>query len=189
MTRALFLTFTLLLAACSSAPPELEPTDILQTPQGPVQGVLSAESAQIASYNGLPFAAPPVGDLRWAAPEPAANWSETRDASRFGARCMQPIGTEDGFFNRLIDGHGLSAVKSFAIKRVVAAQEPSPMSEDCLYLNVRTPVDAQDLPVMVWIHGGGHQFGSGDFSYYQANGLPEQGVVLVTINYRLGAFG
>ncbi len=189
MLRPLLLTTTLLLAACSSAPPELEPTDILQTPQGPVQGVLSAESAQIASYNGLPFAAPPVGDLRWAAPEPAANWSETRDASQFGARCMQPIGTEDGFFNRLIDGHGLSAVKSFAIKRVVAAQEPSPMSEDCLYLNVRTPVDAQDLPVMVWIHGGGHQFGSGDFSYYQANALPEQGVVLVTINYRLGAFG
>ncbi len=188
MLRSLLLTTTLLLAACTSAP-DLEPTDVLQTPQGPVQGVLSADNPAIATYNGLPFAAPPVGDLRWAPPQVAETWTETRDASAYGARCMQPVGTEDGFFERLIDGHGLSAIKSFAIKRVVAAQEPSPMREDCLYLNVRAPIEAENLPVMVWIHGGGHQFGSGDFSYYQADGLVEKDVVLVTINYRLGAFG
>ena len=177
----------LLLLACAGGEPERSP--VLQTPQGPVQGVLSGDNPAIASYQGIPFAAPPVGELRWAPPAQAPSWTDTRDASRFGSRCMQPAGTEDGFFARLIDGHGLSGPKSFAIKRVVAAQKPAPMSEDCLYLNVRAPVEAQGLPVMVWIHGGGHQFGSADFPYYQADGLAERGVVLVTVNYRLGAFG
>lgn len=179
---------TLALAACSGSEP-VQPTDVLQTPQGPVQGIVSSDNPDIVSYQGIPFAAPPVGDLRWRPPAPAANWTEVRDASAFGSRCMQPSGTEGGFFERLIDGHGLGAVKSFLIKRVVAAQEPSPMSEDCLYLNVRAPKNADNAPVMVWIHGGGHQFGSSDFSYYQADGLAEQGVVLVTTNYRLGPMG
>lgn len=174
------------LVACSST---LDRTDILQTPQGPVQGVVSADNPSIVSYQGLPFAAAPLGDLRWAPPAPAPRWDEPRDATEFGTRCMQATDVEGGFFARLIDGHGLSAIKSFAIKRVVAAMDPPPVSEDCLYLNVRAPIDAKDAPVMVWIHGGGHQFGSADFDYYQADALPEEGVVLVTINYRLGAFG
>ncbi|MEM7728055.1 MAG: carboxylesterase family protein [Pseudomonadota bacterium] len=185
--RTLVPLFALFLAACSGGAPQR--TAVLATPQGPVQGIVSPDNPAIASYNGLPFAAPPVDDLRWAPPTPAPAWTEVRDASAFGTRCMQPADVEGGFFERLIDGHGLSAVKSFAIKRVVAAMDPPPVSEDCLYLNVRAPVDAEDAPVMVWIHGGGHQFGSADFDYYQANGLPERGVVLVTTNYRLGPFG
>jgi len=183
--RTLLLVSALILAACSSVPVS---TAVLSTPQGPVQGIVTDNPA-IASYQGLPFAAPPIGDLRWAPPAPAPTWTETRDASQFGTRCMQATDTEGDFFDRLIDGHGLSWIKSFAIKRVVSAMDPPPVSEDCLYLNVRAPIDAKDAPVMVWIHGGGHQFGSSDFDYYQANGLPERGVVLVTINYRLGAFG
>jgi para-nitrobenzyl esterase len=186
--RTLLLSSALILAACSSAPP-LEPTDVLQTPQGPVQGVVSADNAAIASYQGLPFAAAPVGDLRWAPPAAAATWTDVRQASEFGTRCMQATDTEGGYFARLIDGHGLSAVKSFAIKRIVAGMDPPPVSEDCLYLNVRTDMNAENAPVMVWIHGGGHQFGSSDFDYYQADALAEEGIVLVTINYRLGAFG
>lgn len=185
--RTLLLSCSLILAACSSAPPS--PTEILQTPQGPVQGIFSSDNAQIASYQGVPFAAAPVGELRWAPPAAAPTWTEVRAADQFGTRCMQATDTEGGFFERLIDGHGLSAMKSFAIKRVVAAMDPPPVSEDCLYLNVRTAVTAKDAPVMVWIHGGGHQFGSSDFDYYQADALAEAGVVLVTINYRLGAFG
>ena len=90
---------------------------------------------------------------------------------------------------------GFQPVKEFLIKRVAANLPVSPVSEDCLYLNVRTPAISDGgtatakLPVMVWIHGGGHQFGSGDFTYYQADGIPAQDIVLVTINYRLGAFG
>lgn len=187
---ALLSLAALSITACTAVP---DPTPVLQTPQGPVQGIISPDNPDIRSYQGLPFAAAPVGDLRWAPPATAPNWTEVRDASEFGTRCMQATDVEGGLFERLIDGHGLSAIKSFAIKRVVASMDPPPVSEDCLYLNVRTPSNTEaaegGLPVMVWIHGGGHQFGSADFDYYQADGLAERGVVLVTTNYRLGAFG
>jgi len=124
------------LAACSSFESEISEAALISTPQGPVQGV-TTENPEIFNFQGLPFAAPPIGDLRWAAPSPAPNWSETRIANKFGNRCMQPEDVEGGFFDRLIEGHGLSATKNFLIKKAVAAQKPSPMSEDCLYLNVR----------------------------------------------------
>jgi para-nitrobenzyl esterase len=178
------------LCACDSNTETISEAAVISTPQGPVQGVTTDDPA-IFNFKGLPFAAPPVGDLRWAAPQAPQVWTETRAADTFSNRCMQPEDVEGGFFHRLIEGHGLSGIKNFLIKRAVAAQKPSPMSEDCLYLNVRTGNlnGETKQPVMVWIHGGGHQFGSGDFSYYQANGLVQKGVVLVTINYRLGAFG
>ena len=177
------------LTACGSQE-KISPNALIETPQGPVQGV-STESENIYNFKGLPFAAPPTGDLRWAAPAPAPKWTEAHLADSFGNRCMQPSDVEGGFFTRLIEGHGLGAIKNFLITRAVAAEKPSPMSEDCLYLNVRTANlnGEAKQPVMVWIHGGGHQFGSGDFNYYQSNALPEKGVVLVTINYRLGAMG
>lgn len=174
-----------------------KPSDkaLIGTPQGPIQGI-STDDKNIYNFKGIPFAQPPVGDLRWAAPKAASKWNELKIADSFGDRCMQPSGVEGGFMDRLIEGHGLSGIKNFLIKKVVAAQEPSPMSEDCLYLNIRTgnlPRDDQEIyapqPVMVWIHGGGHQFGSSDFNYYQNNALVKKGVVLVTINYRLGAMG
>ena len=180
-----------LIALTACGPKEkLAPEALISTPQGPVQGV-TTDDENLYNFKGIPFAAPPVGELRWAAPEPAAKWNETLTADSFGNRCMQPSGVEGGFFNRLIEGHGLGAVKNFLIKRAVAAQKPSPMSEDCLYLNVRTGNLGAETkqPVMVWIHGGGHQFGSSDFNYYQDNALANKGVVLVTINYRLGAMG
>jgi len=178
------------LSACNSVTEEISEAARISTPQGPVQGV-TTDNPEIFNFKGLPFAAAPIGDLRWAAPKPPANWTETRIADTFGNRCMQIDDVEGGFFDRLIQGHGLSAIKQFLIKKAVASQTPSPMSEDCLYLNVRTGnLDGETKhPVMVWIHGGGHQFGSGDFSYYQSNGLVEKDVVLVTINYRLGVFG
>lgn len=179
-----------LVAACGGSDGKIASEALITTPQGSVQGV-TTDSPHIYNFKGLPFAAAPVGDLRWAAPAPAPSWTETRTADSFGNRCMQPEGVEGGFFNRLIEGHGLSAAKNFLIKQAVKSQAPSPMSEDCLYLNVRTGNlnGETQQPVMVWIHGGGHQFGSSDFDYYQANGLVEKDVVLVTINYRLGVFG
>jgi len=190
-TGIAIIALTAILTACGGSDKEsLSAQAIISTPQGSVQGV-TTDTNGIYNFKGLPFAAPPVGELRWAAPQPAPSWSETRTADTFGNRCMQP-NSEDGFFNRLIEGHGLGGFKNFLIKRYTASQTPSPMSEDCLYLNVRTGnigTGKTKQPVMVWIHGGGHSFGSGDFSYYQSNGLVEKGVVLVTINYRLGAFG
>lgn len=182
------------LVACGSKE-KIAPQALINTPQGPVQGV-STDDDGIYNFKGLPFAAPPIDDLRWRAPKPAESWQDTYVADTFGNRCMQPSDVEGGFFSRLIEGHGLGGFKSFLIKRAVAAQKPSPMSEDCLYLNVRTSnLPNEDRaanspqPVMVWIHGGGHQFGSSDFNYYQNNALVKKGVVLVTINYRLGAMG
>ncbi|WP_409432446.1 carboxylesterase/lipase family protein [Litorimonas sp. RW-G-Af-16] len=189
LSRLLGVSLICLLTACG-AEESLAPEALIITPQGPVQGV-TTEDAGIYNFKGVPFAAPPVGDLRWAAPTSAPKWTNTRAADTFGNRCMQPTGSEGGFLTRMIEGHGLGAVKNFLIKRAVAAQKPAPMSEDCLYLNVRTGNlnGEAPQPVMVWIHGGGHQFGSADTNYYQSNGLAEKGVVLVTINYRLGVFG
>lgn len=179
----------LALAACGETE-KITSKALITTPQGPVQGV-STDDDTIYNFKGIPFAAPPLGDLRWAAPTPAPKWNEIYIADTFGNRCMQPSDVEGGFFTRLIEGHGLGKIKNFLITRAVAAQKPTPMSEDCLYLNVRSGNLDGDTkqPVMVWIHGGGHQFGSADFNYYQNNSLPKKGVVLVTINYRLGAMG
>lgn len=178
------------LISCGGDDAKPHPDALIQTNQGSIQGV-TTNTDGIYTFNGIPYAAAPVGDLRWAAPEIAPIWNETREASEFGNRCMQPVSMEGGFLDRLIEGQGLNGVKTWAIKRVIAGSEALPMSEDCLYLNVRTGSlkESEKKPVMVWIHGGGHQFGSADTSFYQANGLVEKDVVLVTINYRLGVFG
>ena len=112
-------------------------------------------------YLGIPYAAPPVGALRWQPPQPAARWHDTRPATHFAPHCPQPTGV----FGR-----------------------PS-TSEDCLYLNVFRPAkqSSSDLPVMVWIHGGGYVGGESDD--YDPTGLVKDGVIVVTINYRLGALG
>ena len=190
----LMLTLPLALTACGDAKQDL-PSVTISTAQGPVQGVTTADLT-ITNFKGVPFAAPPVGDLRWTAPKPAAPWSTVKTADTFSPMCRQSINTEGGFFDRIINGQGLSKIKRALINKVVAGQPAAKQSEDCLYLNVRSPnlnidgdVIGGALPVMVWIHGGAHQFGSGDFNYYQGNALPKKGVVLITINYRLGAFG
>lgn len=120
----------------------------------------------IASYRGIPFAAPPIGPLRWRAPAPPVDWNGVRDATHYGAACIQPERGDGG-------GGGRADVQS----------------EDCLTLNVWAPENAAGLPVMVWIHGGGHRIGSGTFTIYDGSALARQGVVLVTINYRIGLLG
>jgi para-nitrobenzyl esterase len=139
----------------------------VKTEQGKVQGK-TINDGKVRAFLGLPYAAPPVGDLRWRAPAPAAKWKGTRDATRYGAHCAQGRVFDDMVF-----------------------QDAGP-SEDCLFLNVYAPADATDkskLPVMFWIHGGGYAGGSGDEPRHNGDFLPLKGVVLVTINYRLGVFG
>ena len=123
----------------------------------------------ILKFSGIPYAAPPVGDLRWKAPQGAAAWEEARDATEFSPTCWQPLSPPGAFYD------------SGEIER----------SEDCLYLNVWTGAEHSDaaLPVMVWIHGGGLQTGTGSTSLYDGESLAGRGVVLVTINYRLGPMG
>jgi para-nitrobenzyl esterase len=137
-------------------------------------GILSGVSDPVTgvrAYFGVPFAAPPVGDLRWRPPAPVPAWEGVRKADRFAPQCVQPGRAAD------------SVYAEFAGEQA--------MSEDCLYLNVWTPAKtaADALPVMVWIHGGAFQQGSAANPVFVRGDLTAQGVVLVTINYRLGPFG
>jgi para-nitrobenzyl esterase len=125
----------------------------------------------VAVFRGVPFAAPPVGPLRWRPPQPAAEWQGVRDATRFGPACLQ--------------GHagGLADVTPYG-------GAPEPTSEDGLTLNVWAPLGVSaGAPVMVFFHGGSGVFGSGALPYYSGAAFARDGVVLVTANYRLGALG
>jgi para-nitrobenzyl esterase len=172
-------------------PADLTPAPEVTITSGKITGGWTDEAQTIAVYNGLPFAAPPIGAKRWAPPEAPDTWTNVRDARAFGNECLQYREGIQEFIRAFIAGHGLSGFKQWMAARVVAAAPPPKESEDCLYLNVRTGNlgNAEQQPVMVWIHGGSHQTGAGSDEFYQSNGLPEQGVVLVTINYRLGPFG
>jgi para-nitrobenzyl esterase len=140
---------------------------VVRTAGGEVRGEARAKGG--AKFLGIPFAQPPVGDLRWRAPVPAKPWSGVRDASAFGAPCSQWADAE-GDWNW-----------SFA----QASQE------DCLYLNVITPAwpAKKPLPVMFWIHGGGNEGGTASTPLFNDGTLVDHGVVLVTFNYRLNIFG
>jgi len=129
--------------------------------------VAGAVANGIVLFKGIPFAAPPVGPLRWKAPQPLQPWTGVKQASTFGASCMQ-----DPMFARLFGA-------------------PPEISEDCLYLNVWTPAKSAGdaLPVMVWIYGGGFVGGQTSVPAYDGTRLAEKGVVLVSVAYRLGAFG
>jgi len=137
--------------------------DVVRIDTGLLGGV---RSGRVISFRAIPYAAPPVGPLRWRPPEPAAAWSGLRPADKDGEICMQKLSKDNGV------GVGRG-------------------SEDCLTLNVFTPkLDrGARLPVMVWIHGGGFVNGSGTAALYDGAKLAEQGVVVVAINYRLGRFG
>jgi para-nitrobenzyl esterase len=123
----------------------------------------------VNAYLGVPFAAPPVGYLRWRAPQPVQAWRGVRKADAFAPDCMQrPLD--------YVPGSGYIR----------------PVSEDCLYLNLWKPAaapPAKPLPVMVWIYGGGFTMGSGAWPAYNGRNLAAEGVILVTLNYRLGRFG
>ena len=139
----------------------------VRTEQGKVRG-RAINHARVRAFLGLPYAAAPVGELRWKAPQPPARWKGVRDATWFGARCLQSRASGDMMF------------------------EDSGPSEDCLFLNVFTPAGARarsKLPVMFWIHGGGYAGGASSEFRHNGDYLPLKGVVLVTINYRLGVFG
>ncbi len=171
--------------------PPLEAGPVIQLAQGQIQSGIDRDNPEVLQVNGIPFAAPPVGALRWRAPQAPLAWDGVRDGTDFGAECMQYRSGSADFLNDLLNGMGLNAIQRHLAMVVLQSGPPPAESEDCLFLNVRSAnVGGDDLqPVMVWIHGGSHQTGAGSQSIYQANQLVENGVVLVTINYRLGVFG
>ncbi|MGH9616776.1 MAG: carboxylesterase/lipase family protein [Acidobacteriaceae bacterium] len=132
--------------------------DIVSIHTGRIQG---STQAGVTSFKGVPFAAPPVGKLRWMPPQPAAKWSGVRQSTQFGHDCMQ----------------------------VPSIFSNSP-AEDCLYINVWTPEHhGRNLPVMVWIYGGAWVVGGSSLSFFDGSQLARKGVVFVSFNYRLGRFG
>jgi para-nitrobenzyl esterase len=167
MKLALTLTLcaaTIFLVAALSA--RAATADRVKTANGVVEGA-GKQTSGVRIFRGIPFARPPVGELRWRPPQSAANWSGVRQATRFGPRCVQhPV---FGDMNFRADG----------------------MSEDCLYLNVWTPAASgkERLPVLVYFYGGGFIAGDGSEPRYDGESMARKGIVVVTMSYRLGVYG
>jgi len=163
---ALFASSLLILAGTAgaqSATPNARPPQVT-TANGVIEGV--RETNGILTFRGVPFAAPPTGDLRWKAPQPVKNWSGVKKCDHFGPQAMQPRIYSDMIFRS------------------------AGVSEDCLYLNVWAPGgDAKDLPVLVYFYGGGYVAGDGSEPRYDCGSMAKQGIVAITVNYRLGVFG
>ena len=150
------------LAVAAHAASEL----LVETKSGPVLGAYADEQGGVRVYKGIPYALPPLGELRWRAPVAHPEWSEPRQAVEFGTPCWQPYIT--GLYSR----------------------GQVPRSEDCLYLNVWTSAaPGEGQPVMVWIHGGSLALGHGHLPWYEGSDAARDGIVTVTINYRLGPMG
>ena len=146
----------------------------VSTQQGPIQGALS-QDGQTAIFRGVPYAQPPVGELRFRRPQEHSHWEEVRDCTVFSPRCPQADLASMDFYG-----------KEFYDQLV------PPESEDCLYLNIWTPASASPdakLPVLFWIHGGAFMHGCGTEKEFDGEGFAKKGVILVTINYRVNAFG
>ena len=161
---AAVLTFAVLTAGVAAG-------QTVETRSGTVSG-MPGRTASVMVFRGIPYAAPPVGERRWAPPAPPASWAGVHTADRVSASCLQNIVTERKPWTYEFMAHGA-------------------VSEDCLYLNVwTTRADARArMPVYVFLHGGGFNEGSGSVPVYDGEGLARKGLVVVTINYRLGAFG
>jgi para-nitrobenzyl esterase len=153
----------LILAAWLTAGPALAEAPKVRIPQGSLTGE-ATDRANI--FRNIPFAAAPVGALRWAPPAPAPHWSGERDATKNGPSCPQPMNASGAPNSGGANG---------------------PTSEDCLQLNIFAPRVAKKAPVMVWIHGGSHRTGAG--WVYDGQAFARDGIVVVSINYRLGALG
>ena len=166
MRRVAAAAAALLVAACAGTSAAGQAQPVVDAPAGVLRG---QAMDGVTAFRGVPYALPPTGWRRWRPPAEAPRWSETREATRFGPACHQPT------------ARGTS---------IYAAAEAPVMSEDCLFLNVWAPEDASDAPVFVWIHGGALSTGASSEAMYDgARMAASQGMVVVSINYRLGVLG
>lgn len=149
------------------------------------------DNHKIAVFKGIPYAKAPVGDLRWRAPQPVEPWQGIKKTTAFSPTAWQRAVEMRTFLSSLVEGQGWGFLRTFLFSTLVKVMPLPKQSEDCLYLNVWTPSLTSDakLPVMVWIHGGDHQDGSAADPYYDSDSIAKEGVVFVSINYRLGLMG
>ena len=163
MTR---ISLSILLAGVLLAAPGAwaDTSPVVTTAAGPVRGVAVGG---VNVFKGIPYAAPPVGALRWKPPLPMPKWKQTRDATQFGSVCVQPKGKPDSIYFWKLPA----------------------MSEDCLSLNIWMPAKAHNAPVFFWIHGGALSGGAGSDALYDGTKFAERGLVVVSINYRMGPLG
>jgi para-nitrobenzyl esterase len=179
------LLFLLSGVLCVVARPSAKIPDQIRIDTGILAGGVGATQPTVHVFKGIPYAAPPLGENRWRAPQPAAKWDGVRDANAFGAPCAAgaPFGGRGG-------GGARGAARGQAPADAAPPREPA-RSEDCLYLNVWTSATSVNdkRPVMVWIYGGGFTGGSGGMAWYDGENLAAKGPVIVTINYRLGSLG
>lgn len=172
----MMLISTMLLAGCERSVATVSPTAVPSVPTVPPATLVKVQNGDlqgviengVAAFKGIPFAAPPVGALRWRAPKPAAAWQGVRAANAYGSACVQPT-----------------------VLTIDDAGDVGPQSEDCLFLNVWTPQTdlAAKLPVMVWIYGGAFTIGAGSVIGFNGVPLASRGAVFVNMNYRLGQLG
>ena len=172
MTNSIALTLaaTFVVAAASTSSAAI--SDPVKTDAGQLSGVTLPSGVRV--FKGIPFGAPPVGDLRWREPQPVAKWTGVRKADAFGSPCIQNPSPQRAPSNTAID-----------------LPDSPKMSEDCLYLNVWTQANGANdrRPVMVWLFGGAYTEGGGNQPHADGANLAKKGVILVTTNYRLGVFG
>jgi para-nitrobenzyl esterase len=156
------------LILCAALPLAAAISDPVHVDGGLISGA-AGSSPEVRAYKGIPYAAPPTGDLRWKSPKPAASWQGVRDAKQFSAACYQTPYPKTSIYYR----------------------DAEPLSEDCLYLNVWTAAKSnrERRPVMVWVYGGALTRGSSSIPTYDGEALAKMGVVLVSFNYRLNIFG
>ncbi len=162
--RGAMMIAALLGCATAIAAPSAD-RPVVTIAQGILRGRLNSQG--VRSFKGIPYARPPIGKLRWKPPVAAIGWKGVRDASRFGASCIQPRWPAGSIYDDRI----------------------SDFSEDCLTLNVWAPLHAREAPVIVWIYGGGFVYGSTWEPYYDGTSFAARGVVFVSMNYRLGVLG
>ncbi len=179
MTRT-FSSLRLVAGAAVLVAASPAPALAVEAAPAPVRVEISLDSGRIAApadasglrvFKGIPYAEPPVGALRWKAARPVKAWTGVKDASSFGPACLQ-------------------RTKLTARELAASGAAPPNVSEDCLTLNVWTPAKVdKPLPVMVWLHGGGHTAGAGSLAFYDGSSFARDGVILVSLNYRLGLLG
>lgn len=152
--------------AGAPAPAAAQQPPVVDAPAGTVSGEAQGD---LRVFRGIPYALPPIGERRWRPPAPMPRWQGTRPATAFGPACIQP--------------------PQGSLHTIYSADQPLPQSEDCLTLNIWTPAHAEHAPVIVWIHGGALWTGSSRETMYDGARLAERGVIVVSINYRLGVLG